>query len=386
VTRVGFITLSNDAKWLGGVSYFRNLLGALTDFPDPRVEPVMLVGSANAALPPGFERVRSKALPALRKGSMSWFCRRLAPKILVTDRILQRALAAADIQVLSHSGHLGRQTTVATLAWIPDFQHQHLPDFFPPNVIATRNREYMRQCQYATRIIVSSNAAQRDLAEFNPPALIKSRVLRFVADIPEQKSLPSRASIQNRYALPEQYFLLPNQFWMHKNHAIVLDALRILRGRGKPAVVVATGNSTDYRQPAHFQSLMRYSREHGLDADFRVLGVVPFNDLMALMWSSVAVINPSRFEGWSTSVEEGKSMGKKIILSAIPVHLEQAPTRASYFDPDDSERLADLMSESLAQWDPGREAVAHEQAARELPSRRLGFARTYQDCVIDCVK
>ena len=30
------------------------------------------------------------------------------------------------------------------------------------------------------------------------------------------------------------------------------------------------------------------------------------------MYHSVSLINPSKFEGWSSSVEQAKSMGKKL--------------------------------------------------------------------------
>ena len=68
---------------------------------------------------------------------------------------------------------------------------------------------------------------------------------------------------------------------------------------------------------------------------FRPLGVVPYRDMLGLMRHAVAVINPSLFEGWSTSVEEAKSMGKAVVLSDIPVHREQAPGRGLFFDPRD---------------------------------------------------
>ena len=77
---------------------------------------------------------------------------------------------------------------------------------------------------------------------------------------------------------------------------------------------------------------------------FRPLGIVPYLDLMSLMRHSVAVINPSRFEGWSTTVEEAKSMGKSILLSDISVHREQAPDRAAFFSPDNPQALADAMA------------------------------------------
>ena len=40
MSRVGFVMNFTGSNWLGGVSYFRNLLAALARLPDPRIEPV----------------------------------------------------------------------------------------------------------------------------------------------------------------------------------------------------------------------------------------------------------------------------------------------------------------------------------------------------------
>ena len=42
------------------------------------------------------------------------------------------------------------------------------------------------------------------------------------------------------------------------------------------------------------------------------------------MCASVALLNPSHFEGWSTTVEEARALGVPMLLSDLDVHLEQA--------------------------------------------------------------
>jgi glycosyltransferase involved in cell wall biosynthesis len=64
----------------------------------------------------------------------------------------------------------------------------------------------------------------------------------------------------------------------------------------------------------------------------------------ALLRASMALINPSRFEGWSTTVEEAKSFAVPLILSDIDVHREQTGGTACYFGIDDPGMLADHLS------------------------------------------
>jgi len=384
MTRVAFILALPEQAWLGGVSYFRNLLGALYELPGRRIEPVLVTerGASESLVAemPRFERI---VVGSLTRGSAPWFVRRVVHKLTGTDLMLQRALSSHAIRALSHSGHLGRGARLPTLAWIPDFQHRRVPEFFQAREWDVRDRFYLEQCEYASRIIVSSHAARKDLAEFCGAALGKSRVLQFVAAAPEPAALSSRGALAAKYGCAEPYFFLPNQFWAHKNHGVVVEALAILRARGTSIPVLATGNTHDHRQPEYFARLMARARQCGVEREFRPLGLVPFADLMGLMWHSVAVINPSKFEGWSTTVEEAKSLGKPVILSDIEVHREQAPAGGAYFDPDDAEALAARMRELHT----AREDAARVEEARgRLAARRMAFARQYEEIVLDCVR
>ena len=65
--------------------------------------------------------------------------------------------------------------------------------------------------------------------------------------------------------------------------------------------------------------------------------MIPKNDVSKLIYKSKAVINPSLFEGWNTSVEEAQNTKKKIILSDIAVHREQAQ-KFSFFLKDNGKK------------------------------------------------
>lgn len=376
MTRVAFILELPGQAWLGGVSYFRNLLSSLHGLVGRSIEPVIATpaGTAPAYLAemPPFERIELRSLAGRS------LARRAVRRLTGTDHLLERELRAHRIGVLSHSGHLGRRARLPTLAWIPDFQHMRAPENFGERERAIRDRFYRDQCAYATRVIVSSHAARKDLAQFCPAALARSRVLHFVARVPDPATLPSREALAAKYGCPEPYFFLPNQFWAHKNHIVVIEALGLLKARGVPCQVLATGNTLDARQPDYFPRLAARVRALGVEREFRCLGLVPYGDLAALMWHSIAVLNPSKFEGWSTSVEEAKSLGKRTILSDIEVHREQAPPGGVYFSPDDAGGLALHLQAVLAS--PG------VRAAPELAARSERFARNYEAIVLEACR
>ena len=126
---------------------------------------------------------------------------------------------------------------------------------------------------------------------------------------------------------------------------------------------------------------MQIAESAGVLDCFRVLGAVPSRHLAVLMEHAIAFINPSLFEGWSTSVEEAKSMGKQILLSSIPVHHEQAPPRGIFFPPDDAAALADALEDTLRLYDPALEAESQREARLQLPARLKNFAMQYSQIV-----
>lgn len=384
--RVGFILSFTSSGWTGGVNYYANLLNATA--ASDRVRPVILTGSktpesALAAFP-GIEVVRS---PLVEAGSRWTLARRVAEKLAGRAFVLERLLQRHRIDVLSHSGHLGPRSNFPSIGWIPDFQHLRCPEFFSPRERAERDGTFARLGDYCTRVIVSSEDARSDLAAFRPSAVDRARVLPFVSALAAQgPEAPTRADLLARYDLPDVYFHLPNQFWVHKNHLTVVEALHRLRSKGRPVTVAATGNTRDFRRPDHFETLMRRVSDLGLERDFRILGLVPYGDLTALMRDSVGLINPSLFEGWSTTVEESKTLGKTIVLSDIPVHREQAPPFGHFFPPTDAAALAATIEHVIDAHSPQREADQRAAAARDLPERVAAFVRRYEDIVVDAVE
>ncbi len=382
--RVAFVQPLTGSEWLGGLNYFRNLFNALHAQPDRTVEPVVLCArAARLDLAAGFPPVDFLRTAWIERRSAAWWLRKATGETLGFDPFLEGFMRRRGIRVLSHSAHLGRASRFPTLPWIADFQHVKLPQLFTPQEIALRESEYRKWCRNGTRVILSSQDARNDLASFAPEAVAKVVVLPFVAALDHPERWPGIESLQAKHGFEGRHFLLPNQFWVHKNHRLAVDALRILRGRRVAPLVLATGNTQDYRQPGHFPALMEHARACGVSDAFRVLGIVPFPDLMGLMRSAVAIINPSRSEGWSTSVEEAKTLGKQVLLSSLPVHREQAPERAAFFDPDDAGALADAMQSAWEGFDPEADAHAQARAAAAFPARQRAFARAYEALVHD---
>ena len=101
---------------------------------------------------------------------------------------------------------------------------------------------------------------------------------------------------------------------------------------------------------------------------------------MPLMQASTALLNPSLFEGWSTTVEEARAAGVPMLLSDLPVHREQAGELATYFDRNSAASLADAMT-AFKPLTPAQRMARRAQARGEAAVRVAGFAADFVQLV-----
>jgi len=363
----------------------KNLLHAIVTAGND-ISPVLIVppNMPDKALA-GFPRVEVLRTH-LVSPTLRWKARKVAQRIIGFDPTMESFLRRNAIAVLSHSGHLGARAHIPTIGWIPDFQHRRMPKFFQADELRSRDAGFRRLCDFCTIVVVSSRDSQSDLQKFSPSSVTKGRVLQFVSGFRSVERVPSLEQLRTTYGFTGDYFFLPNQFWAHKNHRLVVEALAVLRARGTPVQILCTGQTEDRRQPGYFDELMSFAKAKGVEENLRILGLVPYDDLSALMLHAQAVINPSVFEGWSTTVEEAKSLGKSILLSDIPVHREQLPDRGHYFPPDSPEQLADALTRVAAGWDAAEESRQSVKARDALTGRFAAFAENYRTIVHEALK
>lgn len=355
--------------WAGGFNYQRNLFAALDRFLPGEFAPVVFAGTradenelAELVAIPGVEIVRSEVFdgqPGLA-----------AALALGLDRGAAAAFRSAHVDVVVESARFfGWRLSIPAVAWIPDLQHHSLPQLFPRTARWRREIGFRVQLASGRTIMLSSESAFHDFKAYYPRASNRVSVVRFATQPPDAFLNIDPSEVIAAYNLPTNYFYLPNQFYRHKNHQLVVDALAILKRRGVEVVVCASGSTEDRREPGYYDLVNSEIRKRGLDTHFRHLGVIPLPHVYALLRASIALLNPSRFEGWSTTVEEAKSFGVPMILSDIDVHREQTAGAARYFGVDDAAALADHLMQLSGQ--------SHRQVVRNIVPQQDGRVRAF---------
>jgi glycosyltransferase involved in cell wall biosynthesis len=329
--------------WAGGYNYQSNLFVALSRFRPGEFAPVLFAGASDddadlapLAAIPGVNVVRSSAFEG-RTGLP-------AALVLGLDREVATELRTHRIDAVFESARFfGWRLPYPAVAWFPDFQHRRLPQLFPAAARWRREAGFRMQIASGRTIMLSSESSHRDFRTFYPGAKNEVRIVRFATQPSPTFLTTNPAEVVAQYQIPEAYFYLPNQFYKHKNHQVVVDALAILAQRGFDAVVCASGSTEDRGERGYFDQFMEQVKSRGLEKRFIHLGMIPLPHVYALLRACIGLINPSRSEGWSTTVEEAKSFGVPMILSDLAVHCEQTTGTANYFGTDDPATLANHL-------------------------------------------
>jgi glycosyltransferase involved in cell wall biosynthesis len=368
-----------DPSWGGGESFLLNLLDAIGRRPEIAV--VLFHGrDAGEARVARWRKLGAEVRPLgqLTRRQPAWWGRKLGeyldlPLLDGLDRGLREQVDVTFLRPLPC-----REPAVPNVHWIPDFQERHLPGMFSAAEQRSRAREHGRFLARSALTIVQTQAAAVELAGWFPMQADRARVLPFAVSIPPRALIADPIDMLRPYGLPERFVYLPGQLWRHKNHALVVEALALVPG----LAVVSSGHLIDYRAPQHATELRARIAALGLTNRFRLLGPVPLDMVFALHRRAMALLNPSRFEGWSTTVEEAKALGRPLLLSDIRTHRAQArDDRALWFGVDDVEALAQALTTIRDEGRPGPDVMAEAHALDSYEQERGRFGRGFVQIV-----
>jgi len=331
-----------DANWIGGTYYILNIIKALGFLPDEEKPQINLYHDHSDLLTdiidinyPHINYIGFDYKPS----------RRLVTVNNIFLLLFGKELATVDLPGKSVHNFYYRKFYINTknidkyYCWIPDFQDLYLPHFFKKRELKLRFLHYKRMVDKQEPIVFSSQSAANDLGKFFPQNTNQKKVLRFVSTSNPNFKLLSIADLKVKFGIKGDYLITSNQFWRHKNHMVVLQAFEALTNEFPDIQLVLTGKEYDHRDPNYTQDLKEYVRVNNLDKKVLFLGFIDREEQLKLMSDSIAVIQPSLFEGWSTVVEDAKFLNKCIICSDIPVHREQLPDSTLFFNPHDAMAL-----------------------------------------------
>jgi len=239
--------------------------------------------------------------------------------------------------------------------------------------------------QSAALVLTDSEASKRDIvAHLGLPAG-RVRVVYLAADERYTPTpAPDDAAVRARYGLPERYALYLGSFDVRKNVAAAVSVYRWAGPAiGEKCPLVIAGRLPE-RDTSFAPDPRRLMREKGVDGRFvRFAGFVDEADKPALYRGAVALIFPSRYEGFGLPPLEALACGTPVVGSDATSIPEVVGNAGVLLPPDDAEGMAGALIQLATDEDfcgeMGRRALGQaacfswERAARETLAAYRGI-------------
>lgn len=339
------IVFNFNPKWTGGLIYIVNTIKIL-NFLEEKDKPLVVV-IFNPALQKYVDEIEYPYLelvphhfPTVYKGYLFSILKN--KNLFVHDIAVSQKL---DAIFPMHDYPVKSKLKIKLVSWYADLQHQYYPQFFSKLKIFERNARIKMILRNSKDLVVSSQAVKDDFLKFYKiPKTLKIQIYHFVSIIDNLPNL-SAAEIKAKYNLQDDYYMISNQFHKHKNHKVAFEAVAALKKKGVAINIAITGRFPEEPNSEYLQELHDIINTNDLRQSISFLGLIPRGDQLLLMKYAKAIIQPSLFEGWSTVIEDAKSLQVPVIAANLNVNVEQLEATGTYFEPYNASQLATILEQ-----------------------------------------
>ncbi len=276
--------------------------------------------------------------------ALQWVWTKLRPasaRLPASDGMAERL----GCDLVHFPSQIGYVTSLPTIYQPWDLQHCHYPEFFSSQDLRARETQYRGFCARAEFVCVQTEWTRQDVITQYGISPEKIVVIRWGTAF-EAYSQPcdeERERVRLELGLPERFFLYPAVCWPHKNHAVILHALALLKPSSRhPLHVVFTGAPTPFQKQVE-----ALARDLGVQDCISFLGFTPAKQIRIIFHLAAALLFPSHFEGLGLPVLEAFRVGLPVISSNASVLPEVTGGAALLFDPNSAEELAGSMEQLL---------------------------------------
>jgi glycosyltransferase involved in cell wall biosynthesis len=378
------------------------------DVSHPVAQRLQNEGWSIAALPAWSRSVSglgaiSAALRNLAGDKLAWALYRRLKSIDLDDGAVRPAAhqyfssLGVDLVLYANATPLSYRAGVPFLMAVLDIQHRINPQF--PEVGANgqwegRERLYRNAVRspFALGFLSDAETGREDILDaYGPYGLTADRVKILPLTTPpylHEASSDEVRRIKTKYRLPDSYLFYPAQFWPHKNHLAIVEALQIIQQkRGLRVSAVFSGSHEGRLRTKNYRNIMTLSRRLGVEDRVHFIGYVADEDMAALYSGAVALLMPTYFGPTNIPVVEAWQCGCPVITSDVRGIREHAGDAAVLVRPDSPESIAEGI---LALWTDeklreslrtrGRRRLT-EYSAEEFKKRLVTILKTARDAV-----
>ena len=223
---------------------------------------------------------------------------------------------------------------------IHDLQERNFPHFFSWREKVKRGFVNRVLSKIASVLICESDSIQNDIETYLKVCHEKVLVLPERLRPAMYKAPLEKHSVQEEpeFELKRDFLLYPAQFWPHKNHLLLLEAMSTIK---EPIDLVLVGHKEDgiKKVQSKASELNMLDRTH-------FLGFVSDSMLIQLYKKATLVVVPSLYESISLPVEEAKTNNTAVCCSNFLGKLHKIPKQMC-FDPTDKMNMQSVIANAL---------------------------------------
>jgi len=251
------------------------------------------------------------------------------------DRInpLSRAIRRNRIDFLFFLGSSALPTSVPFGVIVWDVQHRTHP-WFPELQPGWNSREELARLVLprASIVVTGTTVGRDELVSFY--GISERNVFILPHPVPEDVQDFNRAGFNTDFT-----FIYPAQFWPHKNHVVILEAMRYLnRNNLLNFKIIFVG--ADKGNLAYINELIDL---YALSENIEIKGFVSRAHLLSLYRRVDALVYSSYSGPENLPPLEAFKSSLPVIYADFPGSREQLGTAALFFDPSDHIQLAEVL-------------------------------------------
>jgi glycosyltransferase involved in cell wall biosynthesis len=246
-----------------------------------------------------------------------------------------------NCDVLLPMQNKNNQENFVGIGYIYDLQHLDIPSFFSRQEIKKRTQNFKDILNSFNYTITNSKFVKRKIIKNFSPIKSKIIALPFLPFQENYSFFKKKIDIKKKYNIEKDFFIISNKFWKHKNHIVAFKAFKKLIKYNPNYCLVCTGETFDSRFPNYFKDLSSEFLNLINKGNIKILNVIPKDDQINLIRNSLGLIQPTLYEGGpgGFSVYEAISIGKKVIISNIPINKEISKGNKIFFKANNSNDL-----------------------------------------------
>ena len=247
------------------------------------------------------------------------------------DRIAQNE----QIDLIWFTQPVRMKTSVPYVYTLWDLGHHVLP-MLPEVKKDWYSREIMYQemLSRASWIVTGNEQGKTEILNSYSVTPDKIRIVPFPIS-----SFCDGSSKEPDFDVPEKFFIYPAQYWAHKNHIVILKALKILREKYNISpTVYFTGSDKGNKE-----YIEKTCAELELKEQVVFSGFLSYEELKYMYTQATAMVYASLMGPNNLPPIEAAYLGCPVIISDMPGHREQMKDCALFFEGTNEYALAEQM-------------------------------------------